>query len=168
MESIYLTSNPVREQLGSRAAVAGASTAATIINGMRPQIIGRALGIGIRVAGRMVSQRLASQAAAPARSPSAAAAPVQGRALAETVRLAGKAASTGTGGFFRSLRRVSGILWLEITGSFFLLFALVFAARLWQSWASFAHNPLSRNMVIGAAAVFFYLGVSSFWRARRR
>ena len=73
--------------------------------------------------------------------------------------------SRGVGGLLRPFRRVGGIVWLEVTGTFFLLFAVVFALRLWQSWAGMG---VRRNFAVVAAAVFFYLGVSSFWRARRR
>jgi hypothetical protein len=61
---------------------------------------------------------------------------------------------------------VGGILWLEVTGAFFLLFAAVFALRLWQNWAGL--EWIWRALEIGTALVFVYLGVSSFWRARRR
>jgi hypothetical protein len=74
--------------------------------------------------------------------------------------------SKGIGGLLRPFRRVGGIVWLEVTGTFFLLFALLFALRLWQSWSNI--GAVSRDFAIGAAVVFLYLGVSSFWRARRR
>jgi hypothetical protein len=74
--------------------------------------------------------------------------------------------SRGIGGLLRPFRRVGGIVWLEVTGTFFLLFAPLFALRLWQSWSNI--GAVSRDFAIGAAVVFLYLGVSSFWRARRR
>jgi uncharacterized membrane protein YadS len=65
---------------------------------------------------------------------------------------------------------VGGILWLEVTGAFFFLFALVFSQTLWRMRASFNHGPDHQRFLIAAAmtAVFLYLGISSFWRARKR
>jgi len=85
-----------------------------------------------------------------------------GRVAAET----GRNVSKGIGGFLRPFRRVGGIVWLEATGTFFLLFAALFALRLWQNWSGIGR--VSRDFTIGAALVFLYLGVSSFWRARRK
>jgi hypothetical protein len=74
--------------------------------------------------------------------------------------------SSGISGLLRPFRRIGGIVWLEVTGSFFLLFAAVFALRLWQNWSGI--SGISRDLAIGAALVFLYLGVTSFWRARHR
>jgi hypothetical protein len=60
------------------------------------------------------------------------------------------------------------MVWLEVTGVFFLLFAALFAFRLWQNWTEMVHNPIPRDFVIAAGVVFLYLGISSFWRTRRR
>jgi hypothetical protein len=76
----------------------------------------------------------------------------------------------GMGGFLRPFRRVGGILWLEVTGSLFLLPVVAFAPALWRIRASWAHGPDHRTFLVtaGVMAMFLYLGVSSFWRARRR
>ncbi len=143
---------------------------------MRPLIIGRVLGTGVRVAGRMASQQLAgtTQAAvAPQQQESARpAARVQNAAQTAsraTVQVGGGVAR-GVGGFLRPFRRVGGILWLEVTGVFFLLPVVVFGPNLWRMRASWAHGPDHRMFLITAlvVAVFLYLGLSSFWRARRR
>ena len=120
--------------------------AATIINGMRPRYIGRALGIGVRVTGRFAGQVIADQtqsgAHLPPRMPQASAA--QGFDSAVGSRAAGQAAgkfatqtgrnfSQGVGGFLRPFRRVGGILWLEVTGVFFLLPVIVFGPTLWRA-----------------------------------
>jgi hypothetical protein len=154
---------------------------------MYPRNIGRALGIGVRVAGRIAGQRIAasaqSAASAPrsapridinsARAQSAVAASgstIRAQSQAQTAsRIAvqtSRGLSSGISGFLRPFRRVGGIVWLEVTGSFFLLFAAVFALRLWQNWSGI--SGISRDFAIGAAVVFLYLGVTSFWRARRR
>jgi hypothetical protein len=76
----------------------------------------------------------------------------------------------GIGGFIRPFRRVGGILWLEVTGVFFLLPVLVFAPNLWRVRASWLHGPDHKAFLVTALVmvVFFYLGVTSFWRAHRK
>jgi hypothetical protein len=155
---------------------------------MYPRNIGRALGIGVRVFGRIAGQRIAGQqiagsAQSAARAPqvdipSARAKPVTAasrpvspayhspRAAVSAAAQTSRKVSKGIGGFLRPFRRVGGIVWLEVTGSFFLLFAAVFVLRLWQNWSGI--GKISRDFAIGSAVVFLYLGVSSFWRARRR
>lgn len=76
----------------------------------------------------------------------------------------------GVGGFFRPFRRVGGIVFLEVTGVFFLLFVLVFGQMVWRMRMSYAHGPDHQKFLVaaGLTLVFLYLCVSSFWRARRR
>ena len=66
--------------------------------------------------------------------------------------------------------RVGRNIWLEVTGVFFLLPAIVFAPNLWRMRASWAQGPDHRTFLVTAlvVVVFLYLGVSSFWRAGRR
>jgi hypothetical protein len=145
---------------------------------MRPENIGRALGIGLRVAGRIAGQRLAGDARnAPAHSAATVSAPqavagadVRGRVEGQAVGRATAGVARGVGGFLRPFRRIGGILWLEVAGVFFLLPVAVFAPKLWSARASWAHGPDHRTFLLtaGVIAVFLYLGVSSFWRARKR
>ena len=75
------------------------------------------------------------------------------------------------GGFLRPFGRIGGILWLEVTGVFFLIFVPVFAWRgMWPVRASYAHGPEHWKFLVftGLTLVFLYLSVSSFWRARRK
>ena len=133
---------------------------------MRPQNIGRALGIGVRIAGRIAGQRIAGSAQSAATANRVAQVQSQARAAGSIAAQTSRGVSKGIGGFLRPFRRVGGIVWLEVTGTFFLLFAALFALRLWQSWSGI--GGVSRDFAIGAAVVFLYLGVSSFWRARHR
>lgn len=82
----------------------------------------------------------------------------------------GRSVKRGIGGFLQPFRRVGGILWLEVTGVFFLLPVLVFGPNLWRYRASYAQGPDHRTFLVSACfvVVFLYLGISSFWRARRR
>ncbi len=149
---------------------------------MKPQTIGRALGIGMRVAGRVVGQRIAESAQA-ASSPRAAAStqPVQAQPLPNTpIQTSARAAARprvqaggvfkGVGGFLRPFGRVGRIVWLEVTGVFFLLPVVAFSPNLWRMRASWAHGP-DHNMFLitaGVVLLFLYLGITSFWRARRK
>ena len=141
---------------------------------MRPENIGRALGIGLRVAGRIAGQRMAGSArSAPSHSATTAqavAAGVRGRAEGQAAGRVTAGVARGVGGFLRPFRRVGGILWLEVTGAFFLLPVAVFAPKLWGTRASWAQGPDHRTFLLtaGVMAIFLYLGVSSFWRARKR
>ncbi len=135
---------------------------------MRPESIGRVFGIGIRVAGRVAAQRMAAPGSAQTpQSGTFAAGPSpqtrDGGSLTQGVK-------RGVGGFFKPFRRAGGIIWLEVTGVFFLLPVLVFAPTVWRTRMSYAHGPDHRTFVASAivVVVFFYLGVSSFWRARKR
>jgi hypothetical protein len=143
---------------------------------MKPQTIGRALGIGVRVAGRVVGERLADTAQAnnAAQSQAIRNAPVQvksaAQAAAQMRTQVGGGVAKGVGGFLRPFGRVGRILWLEITGAFFLLPVIAFTPGLWRMRASWAHGP-DHNMFLitaGVVLLFLYLGLSSFWRARRR
>ena len=126
------------------------------------------MGIGLRVAGRIAEERAAAsvegEASAPARP--AASTASQGRAAGQAAR----GVARGVGGFLRPFRRVGGILWLEVTGVFFFLPVVVFAPTLWRVRASWLQGPDHRTFLVtaGVMAVFFYLSVSSFWRARRK
>ena len=135
---------------------------------MKPHSIGRAVGIGLRVAGRIAGQHAAAGAEASAGTPAreVASAASQGRAAGQAAR----GVARGVGGFLRPFARVGGIVWLEVMGVFFALPVVVFAPTLWHFRASWLHGPDHRTFLVtaGIMAVFFYLSVSSFWRARRK
>jgi len=144
-------------------------------------MIGRVLGIGVRVAGRIAGQRLAAHPQSAAAVPqvqqpapvadSGAQNRAAGQAAVRATVQARQSVSRGVGGFLRPFRRVGGILWLEVTGVFFLLFAAMFVWRgAWPARASYAHGPDHWTFLVftGLALVFLYLGISAFWRASRR
>jgi len=151
---------------------------------MKSRNIGRALGIGVRVAGRIVGRRIAGstsptgsstqptrsvmhpQPARPAAASSRIAAQSAGRIATQT----GRSLSQGIGGLLRPFRRVGGILWLEVTGVFFLLPVIVFAPTLWRASAAYSHTSDHRTFwaTVIVVTVFLYLSLTSFWRARRR
>jgi len=149
---------------------------------MKPQSIGRAVGIGLRVAGRIAGERVAASAKASANKPAVAvqttgAQPKTGAARAAQGHATGivagqttKGIARGVGGFLRPFRRVGGIIWLEVVGVFFFLPVVVFGPTVWKSRMSWAHGPDHRTFLIGTGIVllFLYLSVTSFLRARRR
>ena len=138
-------------------------TAATIIDGMKPHSIGRALGIGLRIAGRIAGEQMAGSAAT---QPVASSPATQSRAAGQ----AAKGLARGVGGFLRPFARIGGVLWLEVASVFFLLPVIVFAPTLWRIRASWLRGPDHWTFLVtaGIIAIFFYLSVSSFWRARRK
>jgi hypothetical protein len=71
----------------------------------------------------------------------------------------------------RNVTRVLHILWLEVTGLFFLVLALVgAAAALRESHRRALGTGSTGKMLLAAgfAVLFAYFGASSFWRSRRR
>jgi hypothetical protein len=75
---------------------------------------------------------------------------------------------------WRPFVRLSGVVWLEVTGVFFGIFALLAGGYLWKlrgAWHANAANTGEHRSLIGAVlmlALFGYFCVSSFARARRR
>jgi len=145
---------------------------------VKPQSIGRTLGIGLRVAGRIAGQRVAAGAKASgtqgsggqAGQPASQFQPELARATGKTAGKVTRRAARGVGGFLKPFSRVGGILWLEVTGVFFFLPVAVFGPVLWKTRLSWLHGPDHRTFLItaGIVALFLYLSLSSFWRARRR
>jgi len=143
---------------------------------VKPESIGRVLGIGLRIAGRAAGQVImgetAQGAAATQQTATAASATGDGRVVGQA-RVAGQATrgvARGLGGFFKPFRSVGGKIWLEVTGVFFLLPVLVFAPVMWRTRASWQQGADHRTFLAAAViiAVFLYLGISSFWRAGRQ
>ena len=71
----------------------------------------------------------------------------------------------------RSMGRILHVLWLEVTGLFFLVLALVGGgAAVHEYRRHIAGNGSVAKMLLASvfAIVFLYFGVSSFWRSRRK
>ncbi len=145
---------------------------------MRAQTIGRVLGVGVRVAGRIAGQRLAgpphssaasSAASRPVTVPGVGAQRASFLSPQKAARVSGGVAR-GVGGFLRPFGRVGRSIFLEVSGVFFLLFVLVFGSWAWRTRASFAHGQEHTKFMVYAAlmVVFLYLSASSFWRAKRK
>ncbi len=134
---------------------------------VNPNQFGKRLGIGVRIAGRIAQERMQE----PGRV-GAEAGEVLGRSkgIATSGHKYTRAAGRGLGGFLRPFGRVGGILWLQMTGFFFALFAIYFMQDIWRTHESYARGPEHQRFLIavGLTLMFGYLSVSAFWRARRR
>jgi hypothetical protein len=67
--------------------------------------------------------------------------------------------------------RLSGVLWLEVTGVFFGIFALFAMGTVWKLRGAWPSTAADHGRLLGAAAmaiVFTYFCVSGFVKAHRR
>lgn len=131
---------------------------------MEANRVGRTLGIGTRVAARLLRNR-ASVAAQNSAARAEQNAPIyaeRGRKLAEGSRRFGRS-------IWMPFAHASRMLWLEVTGLFFGLFALFFTVNLWRFHEDWMAGPNHKRFLLYAlcAIVFCYFTVSSFARARR-
>lgn len=148
---------------------------------------GRALGVGARAAAKTLVS--AVDAAATPNPSAAAKAPSKASAAGErvgqrTARVASQAAVSGAGlkeggrrfgkAVWRPFVKLSGVLWLELTGVFFGIFALSAASRAWM-WRAAMHETAGNHLgherfewAMVMAVVFAYFCVTSFLKARRR
>jgi hypothetical protein len=139
---------------------------------MEPNRFGRKLGIGVRVASRMVKERAAQANNAAASTPQAAPPPPPApkKNLVEPARRVGEGTRRFGQAFLGPVKHVSATLWLEITGLFFALFALFFGQNAWNTRTSALHGPHHAQFLLYAivTVIFLYFCVSSFVKAARR
>jgi len=128
------------------------------------------LGIGLRVAGRMAGKGMAASAQSVAGGGQRPASSELPRAAGRTAGRASRGLARGVGGFLRPFSRLGGILWLEVTGVFFFLPVVIFAPTLWRVRANWLNGPDHKIFLVtaGVMALFSYLGVTSFLRARKK
>lgn len=136
---------------------------------MRPHSVGRALGLGARLLGQRV------MAASPARTEGEQRALSEARARqGESLGRAVRRIPQGSRAFGRAAlapaAQAGRVLWLEITGAFFALFAVFFAQHLWALRAGWRGGPERGRLLAyaGLALLFGWFAVSSFARSRRR
>jgi hypothetical protein len=148
---------------------------------MEPKKVGRTLGIGVRVASNMLRQRV-EQAAAPRPAPKPAsseaengrpsAAPTspfrrntgsQGAAIRRGAKAFGQA-------FLGPFTHAGSVLWLEITGLFFALFAVYFGQGVYRVRTAWRQGPEHTHLLLYAALAiaFTWFSASSFTRAFRK
>jgi hypothetical protein len=144
---------------------------------MEPKKVGRTLGIGVRVASNMLRERVEKASAAHSAPVEAGngrpAAPPQAR---PSIKLDSKVAGAKRGAkafgqaFLGPFTHAGSVLWLEITGLFFALFALFFVQSAYRVRASLWHGPEQAHLLLYAALAigFAWFSVSSFLRAYRK
>lgn len=137
---------------------------------MRPGTLGRALGIGARLA----TQRILPAApppATPAQQRLASESRVrQGQSIGRQTRNVGRGSRNFGRALWNPFAHASSILWLEITGMFFAMFALLFAQHLWTIRTAWRFGPEHAHFLTytGFTLLFTYFAASSFLRARAR
>ncbi len=70
-----------------------------------------------------------------------------------------------------SVLKAAHILWLQITGVFFVLFALAGGIAYWKeykAWTAGKIGPGRAVLALAFCVIFAWFGVTSFWRAKRR
>jgi hypothetical protein len=140
--------------------------------------LGRALGAGTRhIARTALEVTRAVQAPASNAGPTIqppAASPRRG--VAQTASSALPIAKAGVNAgrtSFRAVRRAAGVVWLQVMGTFFALFAVSLAGWVWKCRA-WAHAGLHSHEFLKLAAysffcaLFAWFALSSFLRARQR
>jgi hypothetical protein len=176
-ESPYLTSDDGSGQSES-------NPAAKLLS-MEPNSFGRRLGIGVRVAGKMLRQRAAASsrpagfapAARPAQATPGGSRPagagsrrVQPKDFAEPARRVAQGTRRFGQAFWGPLAHTGATLWLEITGLFFALFALFFAQNVIRVRSDYAHGPEHTHFILYLMLMlaFCWFCFTSFHEAYKR
>ena len=141
---------------------------------MEPKKVGRTLGIGVRVASNMLRERV--ERAAAAHPPPAQAGNGRPAAAAPAIPIANRVAGVKRGAkafgqaFLGPFTHAGSVLWLEITGLFFALFALFFAQSVYRLHAAWRQGPEHTHLLLYCAltVAFAWFSVSSFLRAYRK
>src|SRR5580658_1154124 len=144
---------------------------------MEPKKVGRTLGIGLRVASNMVRERVErASASVPTPSTAGNGSPKPTATSNRSVPISHRVstAKRGAKAFGQALlgpfTHAGGVLWLEITGLFFALFALFFVQSVYRVRFAWRQGPEHAHLLLYVflAAVFVWFSVSSFTRAYRK
>jgi hypothetical protein len=144
---------------------------------MEPKKVGRTLGIGLRVASNMVRERV-ERAAAPVPAPSTAGngSPKPAATVSRSVPVSHRVATAkrGAKAFGQAIlgpfTHAGSVLWLEMTGLFFGLFALFFVQSVYRVHTAWRTGPEHTHLLlyVAMALIFAWFSVSSFTRAYRK
>ena len=88
--------------------------------------------------------------------------------MAENGRRFARGAGRFSSTLWRPFAHATGVLTLQITGSFFAIFTLVFGVHSWQLYKSAGWHDHHLPIYLGFAFLFAWFTVSSFWRASRK
>ena len=137
---------------------------------MEPKKVGRTLGIGVRVASNMLRERV-ERASTPSSAPVSQQIPRQAApSPAKRVETAKRGAKAFGKAFLGPFTHAGSILWLEITGLFFALFALFFVQSVYRVHNSWRQGPEHTHLLLYSALAigFGWFSCSSFLRAYRK
>jgi len=139
---------------------------------MGAESAGRKLGIGLRLAARLARDRA---------SPGRAGLPIPTLAVGRSVPAIPGQASLKAKGIAQGAKRfgeavwgpmahTGSVLWLEITGLFFALFAAFFGQSVYKFRSDWKGGPDHTHFLIytGLTALFSIFTVSQFYRARQK
>jgi hypothetical protein len=156
------------ENPSAKSAVRGANTGQTVAQA-RPAA---AAAAGAPAGTAQTARPTAAAGTAPRRAAKKAAqAVVQAREVRKGL---GRGSRRFGEAVWKPFVRLSGVLWLEVSGVFFGIFALLAFGYIWKfrgAWRRSAANTGAHRSLVGAAlmlALFGYFCVSSFVRARQR
>jgi hypothetical protein len=143
---------------------------------MGAETSGRKLGIGLRLAARAAWDRANQTAASASTSASATKTPsVKTASNAVTqAKSKGKAIAEGTRRFGEAVvgpvAHTSGVLWLEITGLFFLLFAAFFGQSVYKLRGDWKTGPGHTHFLIYSSLTLIFIWFSgfNFFKARQK
>ena len=144
---------------------------------MEPKKVGRTLGIGVRVASNMLRERVERAAASSSatstagnRPPMPASTSVRSVPMSRRVATAKRGAKAFGQALLGPFTHAGGVLWLEITGLFFALFAVFFVQSVYRVHTAWRRGPEHTHLLLycALAMVFAWFSVSSFARAYRK
>ena len=147
--------------------------------------LGRKLGIGTRLAAKILHDRsngkpsagsaktvASPQPSAKQRQPDPRVVTRPAKKQVDTrtaTRKLTRGVAQGGREFWKSFARIFHALWHEVTGVFFAIFALFFAQNLWKVHNAWRFGPEHRHFIIYLllAIVFAYFSITAFVTSRR-
>jgi hypothetical protein len=137
--------------------------------------LGRALGYGARHAAKTMAQTL-DAATSPdprVRKPAAETVAQVVNVAQQVHRAKQEAKKQAKSAVMAPVRKFSSVVWLQVTGCFFALFAVTMAGAIIRHHTDFAQGwqtVAGRNLYfyVAALVIFGYFSISNFVRAKRR
>ncbi len=90
-----------------------------------------------------------------------------GSSMVHRSRTVSAAASAGRV-FWGHFSRLARLLWLEVTGLFFVAFAVIGGLAAWHEYSKYKVLSGRLAAALCFTVIFAWFGLSSFWRARRK
>ena len=138
---------------------------------------GRALGLGARQTAKTVMKAVDAATTPDPRATRQAGAVARGKVIESAARARTTSAGVKEGGrrfgvaVWKPMVKASSVLWLEVTGVLFGMFALVTGTWTWSHRHDLAAGGVLRQhewIGVGLFSLFVYFTVSSYTRAAKR